>query len=265
MKKLRINYLITIVILFGSLPFMQRAIADTFTYVDDTGKRSIQNVLVIYQTDDMVQYLSIQKGTCLETRTVYRAKDIKVTFSSDEEKSKLLDSWRKQTSSAILTRSLGPSVNIAAYGVTYPLPENVTYIMGSPAKVQGPWFYVGKDSSSASKVFFRDVQSVDIQNDGATARIMWRNSQSSEGDILPSWRYGDRLGAPALLFGIDMDTLSFIEIPLKDVRRLVVTGHKTVRCSGDPMHSFVEPPAIWKFCPVCGKTLQTPAQGTQDR
>jgi len=129
--------------------------------------------------------------------------------------------------------------------------------MGSPAIVEGPEFYVGKDSSNASKVIFKDVQSVHIQKNGTAVRIIWRNSETSEGDLLLSWKYGNRTGGHPLFFGVDMDTLSFIEIPLNNVRRIAITGHKTVNCSGTPAHSFVEPPLTWKFCPICGKPLET--------
>lgn len=257
MQKLRVNYLIIFGILLGFHFLTGKARADTITFTDLSEKRTIQNVVVISQTDDRVEYLMLPKGSSLIKGILNWGKDIKVTYSSDEDKRKLLEAWIRQASSGIVTRSFGSSVKVAGFGVRYPLPENVVYIGDSPGEVNGPEFYVGKDSSDASKVLFKDIQSVDIQKNGTAARITWRNSESSEGDLLSSWKYGNRPGAPALFFGMDMETLSIIEIPLKNVRRITITGNKTMCCSGSPMHKFFEPPSTWKFCPICGKPLQT--------
>jgi hypothetical protein len=182
-------------------------------------------------------------------------KDLKTTLSSEEEKKRILESWKQRTSSAFVVRDFGPSLTIAAFGVRYPLPEDVQYLMGRPRIMEGPEFYVGKDSASASKVYFKEIQSTEILKNGTSVRVQWRNSESSEGDLLPSWKYGAHMGAPAVLFGMNMETLSYVQLALKSVRKITVSGYKVIPRSGSPSHSFTEPPKTWKICPICGNPL----------
>jgi hypothetical protein len=83
------------------------------------------------------------------------------------------------------------------------------------------------------------------------------NKATNERIYLPFWKYGDRPGASALLFGIDMDTLSFVEIPFKNIRRIEITGQRTIRCSGSPAHFFTDSALTWKFCPICGQPIKS--------
>ena len=66
------------------------------------------------------------------------------------------------------------------------------------------------------------MESIDIQN-GKTVHIKWKNSELSDGELLPSWKYDDRQGAPAVFYAMDMDTLSYIELPLKNIRTITMT------------------------------------------
>lgn len=230
--------------------------ADTLSYTTGGVKVVENDVIITVQSGERTDYLKIGEEGWVEKGVVVlseHTKDLKTTKSSPEEKKRILENWKQRTSSAIVARDFGPSFTIAAFGTRYPLPENVRYFMGRPRIMEGPEFYVGKDSANASKVYFKEVQSAEILKNGTAVRILWRNSESSEGDLLPSWKYGDHMGAPAVLFGMNMDTLSYVELPLKSVRKITVTGYKALSCSGSPSHSFAEPPSSWKFCPICGK------------
>jgi hypothetical protein len=73
---------------------------------------------------------------------------------------------------------------------------------------------------------------------------------------LLAWKYGDKPGALPLIFGIDMETLTYVEIPLKSVRKIDIGRRNTTNCSGNPTHAFIDIPGSWKFCPLCGSTLK---------
>ena len=225
MQKNLINFLAIIGIFLNFEYIASIAKADTISYSSDSVK-TIQNVIVLSNKDSSVEYVTMGHG-CLKKELLSSPayKNVKVTRSPDEEKKTLIDSWKKQASSAVLKRTFGPSVNIACFGVRYPLPQNVTYYMGGPTAVEGPEIYIGKDSSDSSKVFFKEMESIDIQN-GKTVHIKWKNSESSDGALLHSWKYDDRSGAPAVLFGMDMDTLTYIELPLKNIRSITMKDQK---------------------------------------
>jgi len=234
------------------------ATADTLSYVTGGVKVVEKDVIVTFQSAERIEYLKIEKEGWVGKESVIpseHTKDLKITLASEEEKRRIIEIWKRRTSAASVTKDFGPSFAIGAFGVRYPLSENVRYLMGRPRIIEGAEFYVGKDSANASKVFFKEVRSAEILRNGTTARVHWRNSEISEGDLLPSWKYGDHMGAPAVLFGMNMETLSYIQIPLKSVRKITVAGFKTISCSGTPSHSFADPPTLWKFCPVCGKAL----------
>jgi len=222
MRKTKMKYLVILGVFICLELFTKIAAADTISYTFGSPE-TIKDVIVIYKNNNNIEYLYIRNASLKrEVLSLSSYKDVKVTYSSDEEKRNLIENWKKQTSFAVLKRTFGLSVNIACFGIRYPLPKNVVYYIGGPEIVEGPDIYIGKDSSSASKVFFKEMESIDIQN-GKTVHIKWKNSELSDGELLPSWKYDDRQGAPAVFYAMDMDTLSYIELPLKNIRTITMT------------------------------------------
>ena len=81
------------------------------------------------------------------------------------------------------------------------------------------------------------------------------NAEKSEGPLLGAWAYGSHMGAPAVLFGMDYDNYSYVEIPLKSVKKVTFSGYEIVQCKGNPEHRFIAPLPAWKYCPFDGKPL----------
>jgi len=230
----------------------------TYTIYERTIKKS--DVIIISQLGDKVEYLELSADgyvikNSIDPNSNNNISHFKVIRSSEEEKQEILKAWGQHSSMVTVERRFGPALQLVGCGTRYPLPENVTYVMGKPDEKMIPGFYAGEDSESAIRVDFAEIQSVEFINPAYAARIIWKNGESAEGTLLSGFKYGSRKGASPVLFGMDTETFAFVELKLQSVSKLNNTGINIVKCSGTPQHSFIKPPLNWKYCPVCGKPL----------